>query len=158
MLGVKYLVIGLSLAVLLGASHYKAYSSGKKSVMAEWQIEKTRQAEELAAAIQKTRDTERKMQYVADRLQEEKRNEIATISRKHRTIVDGLLDSHSRLIAAVPSDSRYAQAGREREETIIPRSLAEYLFDEALRADTIRVELEACYAQYDEVRNGNSLR
>lgn len=75
------LIIALIVAVGLAASHWKAYTTGKKNVQAEWELERAELLKISRQQVDANRDTARKaeIRYV-DR--ETVRTEFLTITQK----------------------------------------------------------------------------
>lgn len=153
----KYLVIALVLGGILAGSHYKAYKAGGASVRAEWQSDKLRAAEALTEAQQKARAAELSMQAATDKLRQEKRDEIARLDRRYRTIVDELRNRAERP-ATMPDSARDGQITAGCSGAELYREDSEFLARLARDADEIRLALNACYKQYDEVLNGHYYR
>lgn len=83
------------LAAALAFTHYTAYRSGKAVVRAEWNAEKLKQTEQLAAANAEYRRIEqRRNSMVMEALNAAKKREIlaAAAARDLRTELDGLRD------------------------------------------------------------------
>lgn len=143
----------MTVAALIG-THLVAFDLGKDAVKALWEADKAAAAIKLAEAERKARQTEHDMQAAADEYERQKREEIDRLTDKHRALVDSL-----RQRAARPANSNVpAVAGNAQSTPVctgaeLHREDAEFLAGEAARADRLRTELEACYQQYDKVRN-----
>lgn len=148
----KWVLTAIFAALALAGVGFKSYYAGKKTVYAEWNADKLKQAEALAKATQQVRSLERSMQATTDKLSKEKRDALNSATRQHRAVVERLRDDNATLVARLSRPTGDGKGGRRDVEAVIPREIAESLFDEALRADVLRLSLEQCYAQYDAVR------
>lgn len=149
----KWVLGGIGIFLALIGAFWKGYGAGKESVQAEWNKERLAHSQALTEAIQKGRDTERQMQSQADKFQTEKRNEIDRITRQHRAVVDSLRNRPERPASPVSGSAGTPQGQSGCTGVGLHREDAEFLIGEAARADKIRAELEACYIQYDNIRN-----
>ena len=126
---------------------------------AEYQVERARAAVQLAAAANAVSETQ--VAWTAA-MHDERAKTNETIRHLHRTADD----LRRRLRSAEEARRAYAAAARENTgaaadaETaersvaaVVPGETGIDLVSEALRADTIRVNLIACYEDYDRVRD-----
>lgn len=140
----------LAAAVLLGGAWWKGYTAGKERVQQQWDADKVKLEREAQAAAEKVRAVERALQANADQQQKEKRDAINRLAREHRAVLDSLRERAPR--SAVPDSAGPAQGQPGCTGAELSREDAEFLVGEAARADTLRAELQACYAQYDSLR------
>lgn len=148
-------VIAAAMAVVaLVGTHLVAYDLGKTAIEARWEAEKATTAVKLAEAEKQARQNERNMQAAADEFERQKREEIERLTDRHRVLVDSLRKRASRPVASVvPSNTGNAQSAQVCTGAELHREDAEFLVGEAARADQLRAELDACYQQYDKVKN-----
>lgn len=99
------------------------------------------------------RQTESDLRAAADKLRSEKDAQIDRLRADVRALRRRLPDLPARP-ASDPGarDATFGQAPPGSPGPIVYRDTAEALFDEAERADRIRIELKACYAAYDKAR------
>ena len=126
---------------------------------AQYQKQRTLAAEKLAAATVAVVETQN--HWVAA-IAEERNRTDETIRHLHRT-ADNLrrrlrsAEEVRRATVTVAHESAGAasdeETSRRSAESVVPDAAGIDLVSEALRADTIRVELMACYADYDRVRD-----
>lgn len=126
---------------------------------AEYQTERAVAAAQLAAASEAVIET----QNTWTTAMAEERNRTDETIRALQRNADGLRErlrlanQTGRAVAAVAGHdagpSTASAAPRRDVEPVVPGAPGVDLVTEALRADTIRVELMACYEQYDRVRN-----
>jgi hypothetical protein len=130
------------------------YDSGKKTVQQQWDKEKATTAQAVAKAQAQARATEQALQAKMDKIQKDKRNEIARLNRAHAAAVDGLRDRPQRPdgpAGAVPTASSNGDLGAGCTGRELYRPDAEFLVGEARRADLIRLQLAACQAAYQSL-------
>lgn len=150
----RWVLGGLAGLVMLGFSYWKGYTYGKEVIQKDWDAAKVVWEREIYVAQREARQTERQMQEEADTLRKEKQDAIQNLNRRHAAIVDSLRNRTNRpQTNGVPGDSRPAEGERGCTGAELHRQDAEFLIGEAARADEIRIELEACYVQYDKIRS-----
>ena len=152
----RWVLGGLAGLVMLGFSYWKGYTYGKEVIQREWDAAKVVWERELYAAQREARQAERQMQEEADTLRKEKQDAIQNLTRRHADIVAGLRNRTERPNPSpdgVSSNSRPSQSELGCTGAELHRQDAEFLIGEAARADEIRIELEACYTQYDKIRS-----
>jgi hypothetical protein len=149
----QLIAAALALLMLIG-THLAAYDLGKDAIKADWEADKAAAALRLAKAEEAARENERNMQAAADEFERQKREEIERLTDKHRVLVDSLRQRPARpAVSNVPAAASNAQSAPVCTGAELHREDAEFLVREALRGDQLRAELEACYQQYDKVRN-----
>ena len=137
-----WLLLGALVAVIAagGAGYYKGDRHGRAEVQQAWD-------KAYAKAQEEARAKEQAMQEDADRLRQEKDNEIRSINARAAALTDSL-----RKRAFRPSTvSGTAQAGPSSTSctgTGLSREDAEFLAGEAARADSLRAALAQCVSQY----------
>ena len=126
---------------------------------AEYQVERARAAVQLAAAANAVSETQ--VAWTAA-MHDERAKTNETIRHLHRTADDLRLRLRSaeearRAYAAVAREGAGStadeEAARRSAAAVVPGEAGVDFVSEALRADIIRVELMACYADYDRVRD-----
>lgn len=154
---ISWKLIGYALlALVLTATHVVAWRDGAEHVTAKWDKEKLANAEAIASAERKVREIEQSMQDQVFKVQKDKHDEIDRLNRKHHAIVDGLRKRAARPAPVpVPSPAAHTESACQCDGRQLYREDAEFLAREAARADAIRIELEACYRQYDQARELN---
>ena len=141
------------LALALAGTHWKAYTSGKKTVNDEWNIERLEIGRQSRAIEDKATKSTAQLQADTDALRKTKNAQIAKLDAR---LVAALGQLHNRPdrpsdggvppvagTGATPAGCTGAQLYREDAELAIR---------EATRADKLRVALSACYQQYDNAR------
>lgn len=136
------------------AGYGRGYASGKAVVQQAWDKEKAVLAQEHARNLEAVRETERNFQAAADRLRQEKDREIRNLSARATALSNSL---RQRPDAPAEGGAQTSSAG---DGSAAPgctgaelyRSHGEFLVGEAARADTLRAELQRCYAQYETLR------
>lgn len=157
----KSLTAAVTVCAICAAGWY-LYDSGKKAVQQQWDKEKAATAQAIAKAQAQARATEQALQAKVDKIQKDKRHEIARLNRAHAAAVDGLRNRAERPkdgpaggVPTAPSDGD-AGAGCTGRELYRPD--AEFLIGEARRADLIRLQLAACQAAYQSLTLDPPLR
>lgn len=148
----RYVVFGIGVLVLLTAAYFKGVSNGKASVQTKWDSEKAAQIIALDAAKDKIRQTERQLQLNADKARKEKDDAVNRVKRNYDSVIAGLRQRPSRDGIKLPSSTGFAESATGCTGAELSREDAEFLVGEAARADRLRVELEACYTTYDDVK------
>lgn len=156
LLGLKawWIAAVLAASVFLAGTHWRAYTSGKKAVQAEWNVEKidiARQSFKLAE--QATRATTN-LQADIDTQRQEKNHEIARLNTRHDAALERLRQRPERPAgdAHVPATASNGQVASGCTGAELYRQDGQLLVGEFVRAETIRLELKACYQQYDKAR------
>jgi len=109
-----------------------------------WRYEK-RIANERTAQEKVIQQKEAANQLVADQIRKDKDAQINAINDQ---LANALVQLRSR-----PSRSQYnSNIGQDGTGRSLSAEDAEFLIREATRADKIRIALDACYKQYDEVK------
>jgi len=154
---ISWKLIGYALlALVLTASHVVAWRDGAEHVTAKWDKEKITEAQAVADMERKLRQTEFEMQQQVSKVLKDKTDEIARLNRQHDTIVDGLRKRAARPAAVpVPPSTGTTESPCQCDGRQLYREDAEFLVREARRADAIRIELEACYQEYEQIRQLN---
>ena len=111
-----------------------------------WRLNKRYESEKLAQA-QANRKTEIEHQKAVDLIRTQKNAQIENINNQLFTFVSEL---HKR--TARPNNlSNNGQITQFATGQQLYAEDAEFLIREAARADTIRIALQSCYAQYDQI-------
>lgn len=145
----------LAIAGAFGGGYYKGNSAGQAEVQQKWDKEKTEQYEAYAEAQETARVREQNLQIQADRLREDKDNEIRNLNARATALANSLRDRPSRSTPAPSTVSSTTStscpavvctgAGLSKED-------GEFLAGEAARADEARTLLKQCYEQYNALR------
>jgi hypothetical protein len=152
-----WLIVGFVLAIS-GASlggYYKGNSTGMAKVQQQWDNDKAVQYEAYAQAQEAARVKEQSLQAQADRLREEKDNEIRNLNARAAALTNSLRDRPSRtatIASTVPSSTGLSCPALTCTGAELSREDGEFLAGEASRADELRAALKQCYKQYESVR------
>jgi hypothetical protein len=146
-----------ALAVLvLTATHVVAWRDGAEHIAAKWDAQKAVDAQALADAERKARDAEFTLQQRTSDLQKEKQDEIERLNQQHSIIVDGLRKRPARpAVVPMPAPAAVTESPCQCDGRQLYREDAEFLIRQARRADAVKIELEACYQQYEQARQLN---
>ena len=126
----SYMMIGLAVLAIAGLGYGK---------YEHYQFE-----EYKAQEIKNARDKEHQMQDATDQIRKDKDAQINAINNQ-------LFDALSQLRQRTSRTDKSANNGQTGTGSTLFAEDAEFLVREATRADQIRVALDACYKQYDEV-------
>jgi hypothetical protein len=124
-------------------------------VQQQWDNEKATQYEAYAQAQEAARVKEQSLQAQADRLREEKDNEIRNLNARATALTNSLRDRPSRtttVASTVPSPTGLSCPTLTCTGAELSREDGEFLAGEAARADEARTLLKQCYDQYNAVR------
>ena len=147
------LAVAAAIAVFLAGTHWKAYTSGKATVRAEWTAEKLEVGRQsLKLSEQATRDTAT-LQLNADKLTGAKNARINRLNADLSDALERLRERPSRDSAAgVPGDpAAGARAGCTAAQLF--REDADALVREAARADRLLADLAQCQAAHSAARD-----
>jgi hypothetical protein len=152
-----WLIVGfvLSIAGSFVGGYYKGNSAGMAKVQQQWDNEKAVQYEAYAQAQEAAREKEQSLQAQADRLREEKDNEIRNLNARATALTNSLRDRPSRtttVASTVPSSTGLSCPTLTCTGAELSREDGEFLAGEAARADEARTLLKQCYDQYNAVR------
>jgi hypothetical protein len=147
-----YFLLGAILAVSIagGAGYYKGDEAGQAKVLAEWNIEKARLAEEYAKNLEAQREKEREAQIAADKTREQKDHEIREANARNTALVNSLRDRPER-----PKDggvSQTAGACSAATGAQLARGDGEFLARYSSDAARLQSELAHCVAQYNQIK------
>jgi hypothetical protein len=124
-------------------------------VQQQWDNEKAVQYEAYAQAQEAARVKEQNLQAQADRLREEKDNEIRNLNARATALSNSLRDRPSRattVASTVSSSTGLSCPALTCTGAELSREDGEFLAGEAARADEARTLLKQCYDQYNAVR------
>jgi hypothetical protein len=124
-------------------------------VQQQWDNDKAVQYEAYAQAQEAARVKEQSLQAQADRLREEKDNEIRNLNARAAALTNSLRDRPSRtatIASTVPSSTGLSCPALTCTGAELSREDGEFLAGEASRADELRAALKQCYKQYESVR------
>ena len=152
-----WLIVGFVLAIAgsFVGGYYKGNSAGMAKVQQQWDNEKAVQYEAYAQAQEAARAKEQNLQIQADRLREEKDNEIRNLNARATALSNSLRDRPSRattVAGTVSSSTGLSCPALTCTGAELSREDGEFLAGEAARADEARTLLKQCYDQYNAVR------
>ncbi len=152
-----WLIVGFVLAIAgsFVGGYYKGNSAGMAKVQQQWDNDKAVQYEAYAQAQEAAREKEQSLQAQADRLREEKDNEIRNLNARATALTNSLRDRPSRtttVASTVPSSTGLSCPTLTCTGAELSREDGEFLAGEAARADEARTLLKQCYDQYNAVR------
>jgi len=149
--------VWLEIAVIatLAASGWYAYTwiwdRGADYTQRKWDAVERERADASAKAASDALRITKDLQVSADKDKETKDAQIKTLNASLSTAIAGLSNRTPRPDASGVSSHTPAGAGCTGAELYKPD--AEFLTREAARADTLQVELNACYVRYRAVRD-----
>jgi hypothetical protein len=145
----------LAIAGSFVGGYYKGNSVGQAKVQQAWDNEVTKQYEAYAQAQEEARVKEQSLQVKADRLREEKDNEIRNLNARATALSNSLRDRPSRstpITSTVSSSTGLSCPALTCTGAELSKEDGEFLAGEAARADEARTLLKQCYDQYNAVR------
>ena len=155
-----WLILGFVLAVGAagGAGLLKGRDLGKAEVQQQWDKERAAQEAQFAKDQEAAREKEQLMQAQADRLRQEKDREIKNLNARAIALTSSLQQRADRAstVSQSTASSGNGQSGPGCTGAELSRQDAEFLAGEAARADSLRLALQQCQAQYDSVRSSMS--
>jgi hypothetical protein len=152
-----WLIVGFVLAIAgsFVGGYYKGNSAGMAKVKQQWDQERLQQQGEHIQALSDARIKEQNLQLQADRLREEKDNEIRNLNARATALSNSLRDRPSRattVAGTVSSSTGLSCPALTCTGAELSREDGEFLAGEAARADEARTLLKQCYDQYNAVR------
>lgn len=138
------------IALVLAASHWKAYHMGAASVKAKWAAEKLEVARQSAKLIEANIAKTNTLQDRADTIRRTKDAEIQRIRDERDAALVSLRNRPDR-----PSDAdmpKGASAGPACTGRSLFHEDADFLVRESARADEQRLQLTQCQAAYESAR------
>lgn len=149
-----YVIIGVVFAVgVAGASGlYQGHKLGKAEVQQAWDKEKAEQLAAYAKAQEEARAKEQELQANADQLRREKDAEIRNLNARAVALNNSLQQrpSISTQTGSMSGSTSSGQGGCTPRQ--LYRESAEDFVKVAIEADSLRLALKQCYAQYDSLR------
>jgi hypothetical protein len=145
----------LAIAGSFVGGYYKGNSTGMAKVQQQWDQERLQQQGEHIQALSDARIKEQNLQLQADRLREEKDNEIRNLNARATALSNSLRDRPSRtttVASTVSSSTGLSCPTLTCTGAELSREDGEFLAGEAARADEARTLLKQCYDQYNAVR------
>jgi Na+-transporting methylmalonyl-CoA/oxaloacetate decarboxylase gamma subunit len=128
------------------------YVAGQSSIQSEWDTERAAQGQALAAAQARVRDLESSLATTAATIRRETNEELTTLASQRDSLANRVRLAEARArVPSSPAGATDVPAGPVDPQPLVLGSLGTADVDEAYRADTIRLELMACYAQYERV-------
>lgn len=146
-------VAALSLGLVVSNAQLQ---SAKSDLLAEkLEHSKTKESYAQAARVAEAtaRQKERDLQLAADENRKAKDAEISALRRDVRNLRDRLSDLPVRPASDTGAPASFGKASAGCPGPVVYRDTAEALVDEAERADTVRIALQACYRAYDAARS-----
>ena len=140
-------------AVALAASHWKAYKLGQTDIRADWNAEKLDTAQQTLRLLEKNTRTSTELQDKADNTRKAKNAQIAQLDADLATALERLRERPERPGGAnLPTDTGVGSASSGCTGKELFRDDGEFLTRLAGDADKLRINLKACYAQYEAAR------
>jgi hypothetical protein len=153
-----WVILSLVLAIVgaFGGGYYKGNSAGQAEVQQKWDKEKTEQYAAHAEAQEAARAREQNLQIQADRLREDKDNEIRNLNARATALSNSLRDRPSRttITSTVPSAPNAGCAPIACTGAGLSKEDGEFLAREAARGAEAVALLKQCYAQYETIKKG----
>jgi hypothetical protein len=144
----------VAIAVTLAASHWKAYSAGKASIRTEWNAQLLEVANQSRKLLEKTAADTAELQAQAEKTTEAKNEQIQALNARVAAISAELRNRPQRPGGAgVPTTPADGKAASGCTGAQLYRSDSEVLTRIGRDADELRLQLKACYAQYDTARS-----
>lgn len=141
------------IAVALAASHWKVYKVGQNEVQAKWTAEKLDTAQQTLRLLESRDRTTTALQDNTDALRRTKNAQIARLDADLAAALAGLQDRPDRPGGAnLPTDTGAGSASSGCTGKELFRDDGEFLTRLAGDADKLRINLKACYAQYEAAR------
>jgi len=144
------LILALIVAGVLAMSHIAAFRGGAKSVQAQWNVEKLKQQTLATEESERARKREAELQDVATRLRSQKDAQIKKLRADLDSALDELRQRPERPATYLPSDAKPGNTGCGADQ--LYREDAEALTRLAADAETTRIALGQCKAQYDAIK------
>jgi len=144
------LAAALMVAAALAGLYWKAYTSGKKTVQAEWNAEKLATAENTRILLMANAKTTSDLQAKADKERASKNAQINSLSLELDESLRRLRNRPERPAGDMP---KATGAGGNGTGADLYREDAEFLAREAARADKLRISLNQCRAAYNAARD-----
>jgi len=141
------------IAIIVAATggYFQGSEHGQAKIQALWDKEKAAQYAEYAKGQEAARAKEQELQANADRLRQEKDREIRDLNARATALTNSLQQRPSSSQAGSLSGSSGAgQSGCTPRQ--LYRESAEDFVKVAIEADSLRLALKQCYAQYDSLR------
>lgn len=149
-----YFLLGSLVAVIAaaGAGYFQGSEHGQAKIQNLWDKEKAAQYAEYAKAQEEARKKEQELQANADRLRQEKDREIRDLNARTVALANSLQQrpSISTQGSTVSGSTSSGQGGCTPRQ--LYRESAEDFVKVAIEADTLRLALSQCYAQYESLR------
>ena len=151
-----WFISGSLIAIILaaGAGYFQGSEHGQAKIQNLWDKEKAAQYAEYAKAQEEARRKEQELQAQADKLRSDKDVEIRNLNARATALTNSLQQRPSTTTQAGSlsgsSGTGSGIAGCSGKNLF--REDAESLVQIATEADTLRLALKQCYAQYDSLR------
>lgn len=144
----------IAVAFFLAAGLWKSYSLGKASVQADWNVEKLEQANQSRKLLDKVAADSADLQSQADKTQGDKNEQIQALNLRVDDLNTRLRNRPQRPGgASLPASTGDGKASPGCTGAQLFRSDSEVLARIGRDADELRINLKACYSQYDAARS-----
>lgn len=143
--------VALGLVIALAASHWKAYSLGGASERAARLADQLEISKQSLRAVEKTMAKTADLQAQAEKIDGDKDAQINSLAARVDTLNQRLRQRPERP-NHLPATASAGQAAGGCTGAQLYRDDSSVLVGEAAAADTLRIALKACYAQYDAAR------
>lgn len=142
----------IAIIVAAAGGYFQGSEHGQAKIQALWDKEKAAQYAEYAKGQEAARAKEQELQASADRLRREKDAEIRNLNARAVALNNSLQQrpSISTQASTVSGSSGAGQGGCTPRQ--LYRESAEDFVKVAIEADSLRLALKQCYAQYDSLR------
>ena len=150
------IALAAALAAALAWTHWKAYGIGEASVQADWDAERSEVSRQSKKIEEKRRADEIDLQTKSDEIREAKNAQINKLDIDLRAANERLRNRPERpSVGSVPAPAGSGEVAAGCTGEKLFRSDSEFLSRLARDADETRIALNACYQQYDKVRQAN---
>jgi hypothetical protein len=143
------LAAAIMLAAALAGLYWRGYTSGKKSVQAEWNAERLATAENTRLLLMANAKTTGDLQAKADKERASKNAQINSLNLELDESLKRLRNRPERPASDMPKAPGTGGNGTGAE---LYREDAEFLAREAARADKLRARLNQCIAAYNAAK------
>ncbi len=143
----RNILIGIFIIVLLGVSHYKAFTFGKQETQLKFDQYKLKQFEAIVKIQDELNKSMKGLELENEHLKKSKREEISKLQDNLAATIDKLRKRETRDNQTYLSDPTSIRTGCTGTELFFEDG--EFLAREAARADKLAIELLFCQNQYN---------
>jgi hypothetical protein len=144
-------IVGIAVAVVMAVGF--GFRQGQKSVQAKWDAERVVQTQQYAKAINAQLQKVQQLNESVAKINGEKNAQIENLKRSVAALDDRVRKFPKRsVVPSAGKASSDSKAEPQCDKPILYSEDAGFLAGEAERAEQLRIELLACYKQYDAVR------